>query len=169
VEEFLRFVISVQFTKPRFLRKNVEVGGVRLKKSDTVMSLLLVRLRMQVGGCHEKLDLERRPNRHLALGAGTHFCLGHQLARIEGACALKSLFRHWPKPELAVDESLSKWRRRGSEGDRAVAGSAGAVAPFAIRMAPSSAQLSASCSHRIMPPWRSASLSEMASLGRFWA
>ena len=40
----------------------------------------------------ERLDLQRKPNRHIAFGTGIHFCLGHQLARIEGRCALKSLF-----------------------------------------------------------------------------
>ena len=60
----------------------------------------------------EKLDLERRPNRHIAFGTGIHFCLGHQLARIEGICALKALFRRWPKLQLAVDGSEIKWRRR---------------------------------------------------------
>jgi cytochrome P450 PksS len=37
---------------------------------------------------------------------------GHQLARIEGASALKALFRRWPKLELAVDESHIKWRNQ---------------------------------------------------------
>ena len=60
----------------------------------------------------EKLDLARRPNRHLAFGTGIHFCLGHQLARIEAACALKALFRRWPKLALAVDESEIRWRER---------------------------------------------------------
>jgi hypothetical protein len=53
----------------------------------------------------ERLDLQRKPNRHIAFGTGIHFCLGHQLARIEGRCALKSLFRRWPELTLAVDES----------------------------------------------------------------
>ena len=55
----------------------------------------------------ERLDLTRRPNRHIAFGTGIHFCLGHQLARIEGKCALKALFKRWPELELAVDESRS--------------------------------------------------------------
>ena len=60
----------------------------------------------------ERLDLARKPNRHIAFGTGIHFCLGHQLARIEGKCALKSLFRRWPKLALAVDESEIAWRKR---------------------------------------------------------
>jgi cytochrome P450 PksS len=60
----------------------------------------------------EKLDLGRKPNRHVAFGTVIHFCLGHQLARIEGICALKALFRRWPKLELAGEETQIKWRKR---------------------------------------------------------
>jgi cytochrome P450 PksS len=60
----------------------------------------------------ERLDLQRKPNRHIAFGTGIHFCLGHQFARIEGRCALKSLFRRWPKLALAVDTSEITWRQR---------------------------------------------------------
>jgi cytochrome P450 PksS len=113
VEEFLRFITPVQFTKPRIVRKDIELGGVRLKKGDRIMPMLAAANLDPHANVHaEKLDLERRPNRHIAFGTGIHFCLGHQLARIEGACALKALFRRWPKLELAVDESKIKWRRR---------------------------------------------------------
>ena len=113
VEEFLRFVSPVQFTKPRFVRKDVEFGGVRLKEGEMIMPMLAAaNLDPEANPCPEKLDLARKPNRHLAFGTGIHFCLGHQLARIEGACALKALFRRWPKLELAVDESEIKWRTR---------------------------------------------------------
>jgi cytochrome P450 PksS len=74
--------------------------------------LVAANLDPQANAHPEKLDLERRPNRHIAFGTGIHFCLGHQLARIEGICALKALFRRWPKLQLAVDESQIKWRRR---------------------------------------------------------
>jgi cytochrome P450 len=60
----------------------------------------------------ERLDLQRKPNRHIAFGTGIHFCLGHQLARIEARCALKSLFQRWPTLTLAIDESGIKWRKR---------------------------------------------------------
>ena len=113
VEEFLRFISPVQFTKPRFVRKDIELGGVRLKKDEKIMAMLAAaNLDPQANAHPEKLDLERKPNRHIAFGTGIHFCLGHQLARIEGTCALKALFRRWPKLELAVDESHIKWRKR---------------------------------------------------------
>jgi cytochrome P450 len=113
VEEFLRFISVVQFTKPRFVRKDIELDGVRLRKGDKIMPMLAAANFDPHANPHaEKLDLARKPNRHLAFGAGIHFCLGHQLARLEGICALKALFRRWPKLALVVDESEIKWRRR---------------------------------------------------------
>jgi cytochrome P450 len=112
VEEFLRFLSPVQFTKPRYVRRELELGGIRLKKGEQIIAMLVAaNLDPQANAHPEKLDLERRPNRHIAFGTGIHFCLGHQLARIEGICALKA-FRRWPKLQLAVDESQIKWRRR---------------------------------------------------------
>ena len=113
VEEFLRFISVVQFTKPRFVRKDIELGGIRLKRGEKIMPMLAAaNLDPQANPDPEKLDLSRKPNRHLAFGTGIHFCLGHQLARLEGECALKALFRRWPKLALAVDEKKIKWRQR---------------------------------------------------------
>lgn len=113
VEEFLRFITPVQFTKPRYVRKDVELGGVRVRKGDKVMPMLAAaNMDPQANPHPERLDLQRRPNRHIAFGTGIHFCLGHQLARIEGRCALKSLFQRWPQLTLAVDEKEITWRKR---------------------------------------------------------
>jgi cytochrome P450 len=113
VEEFLRFVSPVQFTKPRFVRNDIELGGIRLKKGDRIIAMVAAaNMDPEANERPERLDLERRPNRHLAFGTGIHFCLGHQLARIEGSCALQALFQRWPKLELAVDPARIRWRRR---------------------------------------------------------
>ncbi|HTB03269.1 MAG TPA: cytochrome P450 [Bradyrhizobium sp.] len=113
VEEFLRFLTPVQFTKPRYIRRDVELGGVQLKKGEKVMVMLAAAdMDPQANPDPERLELQRKPNRHIAFGTGIHFCLGHQLARIEGKCALKSLFQRWPKLMLAVDESEITWRKR---------------------------------------------------------
>lgn len=113
VEEFLRFLSPVQFSKPRFVRKDIELGGVLLRKGDKVMPMLAAaNLDPQANAESEKLDLDRKPNRHVAFGAGIHFCLGHQLARIEGACALRALFQRWPDLSLAVPDSQIRWRQR---------------------------------------------------------
>jgi cytochrome P450 PksS len=103
VEEFLRFVSPVQFSKPRYVRRDIELGGVRLKKGARIMAMLAAaNMDPQANDHPERLDLERRPNRHLSFGTGIHFCLGHQLARIEGMCALQALFTRWPNLQLAM-------------------------------------------------------------------
>jgi cytochrome P450 len=113
VEEFLRFVTPVQFTKPRYVAKDIELGGVRLRKGDRIMVMLAAANMDPLANAHpERLDLQRKPNRHIAFGTGIHFCLGHQLARIEGRCALKSLFQRWPTLTLAIGESEIRWRKR---------------------------------------------------------
>lgn len=120
VEEFLRFVSPVQFSKPRYVRREVEVEGVRLKKGDRIMVMLAAaNMDPAVHDHPDRLDLARKPNRHISFGTGIHFCLGHQLARIEASCALEALFRRWPNLRLAVEPSQIRWR--GRPGIRAIA------------------------------------------------
>jgi cytochrome P450 len=120
VEEFLRFISPVQFSKPRVVRKAIELDGVRLEEGDRIMAMLAAaNMDPAANQRPEQLDLGRRPNRHMAFGTGIHFCLGHQLARIEGRCALKALFERWPKLELAVEPSAIRWRKQ--PGLRAIA------------------------------------------------
>jgi cytochrome P450 PksS len=120
VEEFLRFLSPVQFSKPRFVRRELDLGGVCLKRGDRIMIMLAAANMDPEANDHSgRLDLERRPNRHIAFGTGIHFCLGHQLARIEGKCALRALFTRWPDLELAVDPAAIRWRKR--PGLRAIA------------------------------------------------
>ena len=111
IEEFLRFVSPVQFSKPRYVRKDVKLGGVELKKGEKIMVMIgAANMDATANEAPEKLDLERHPNRHIAFGTGIHFCLGYQLARIEGKCALKALFGRWPKLALAIDPEQVRWR-----------------------------------------------------------
>jgi cytochrome P450 PksS len=113
VEEFLRFVSPVQFSKPRFVRHDVELGGVRLRHGEQIMAMLVAaNMDPAANAFPERLDLARRPNRHLAFGTGIHFCLGHQLARLEGKYALEALYTRWPKLRLAVEPSQIRWRSR---------------------------------------------------------
>jgi cytochrome P450 PksS len=113
VEEFLRFVSPVQFSKPRFVRRDIELDGIRLKKDSRIMAMLAAaNMDPDANPQPARLDLERKPNRHLSFGTGSHFCLGHQLARIEAKCALEALFRRWPQLSLAVPADSVRWRAR---------------------------------------------------------
>src|SRR5579871_4290234 len=113
VEEFLRFVAPVQFSKPRHVREDVELEGVRIGKGEQVMAMIVAaNLDAEASPHPEKLDITRKPNRHLSFGTGIHFCLGHQLARIEAMAALEALFTRWPKLALAVAPSQIRYQRR---------------------------------------------------------
>lgn len=113
IEEFLRFVSPVQFSKPRHVRRNVDLDGVRLKAGDKIMAMIVAANMDPAANDHpERLDLERHPNRHIAFGTGIHFCLGHQLARIEARCAIEALLTRWPKIALAIPQSRIRWRAR---------------------------------------------------------
>ncbi len=113
VEEFLRFLTPVQFSKPRYVQRDITLDGVALKKGEKVMAMLAAaNMDPAANPCPEKLDVQRKPNRHIAFGTGIHFCLGHQLARIEGKRAIRALFDRWPNIELAVPASEVRWRKR---------------------------------------------------------
>jgi cytochrome P450 len=45
----------------------------------------------------DRLDLRRRPQRHVSFGDGIHHCLGAPLARLEATIAFEELFRRIPE------------------------------------------------------------------------
>jgi cytochrome P450 len=51
----------------------------------------------------DRFDVGRRPEQHLALGQGVHFCLGASLARLESRVALEEFAKRFPC--YRVDES----------------------------------------------------------------
>ncbi len=44
-----------------------------------------------------RFDVTRSPNRHLAFGFGTHFCLGASLARLEARVAFEEMLARLPE------------------------------------------------------------------------
>lgn len=99
----------MQFSTPRFVRKDVDLGDVQLKGEKIMAMIPVANMDPKANEHPERLDLERAPNRHLAFGTGIHFCLGHQLARVEGKSALQAPFSRWPKLELAVAGAQIRW------------------------------------------------------------
>jgi cytochrome P450 len=102
VEEFLRYDSPVQGLA-RTLTRPIELHDGTLDAGDKVMLLFGAANRdeAEFGASADRLDLTRRPPRHLAFGHGIHYCLGASLARLEAGIALSELLRSHPRPELA--------------------------------------------------------------------
>jgi cytochrome P450 len=109
IEEFLRYDSSVQLTG-RTALEDVEIGGVAVAKGESVLCLLGAANRdPAVYPDPDRLDITRANIRPLSFGGGIHFCLGAQLARIEGEVAISTLLRRFPKLKLDNPETPD-WR-----------------------------------------------------------
>lgn len=111
-DELLRFVTPVMMTKPRIPVQDLEFEGVTLQRGQLVMGLLTsANLDPMVFEHPATLDITRTPNRHVAFGAGPHFCLGAWLARAEMEIFLQRLTNRCPDLNLAVPEDQLAWRK----------------------------------------------------------
>jgi hypothetical protein len=50
----------------------------------------------------DRLDVARKPNRHVAFGQGDHACAGMNVARLEARIAIGRLVARFPRIELAA-------------------------------------------------------------------
>ncbi|MCY7372363.1 MAG: cytochrome P450 [Spirochaetaceae bacterium] len=103
IEEMLRFDSPLQLFE-RTAREEVVVAGVTVPPGGKVAALLGAANRdPSAFERADDLDVSRRPNQHVAFGAGLHHCLGAPLARMELQISLPTLLRRCPDLELAGD------------------------------------------------------------------
>ena len=113
IEEIFRYIGPVHATKPGYALEDVTLHGVTIPKGAAVMPFLgAANYDPAVFENPEVFDIERYPNKHLALGSGMHSCLGAQLARMETKVALNNLLKRNPNLHLAVDPSELKFQLR---------------------------------------------------------
>lgn len=110
VEELLRHASTVKWLA-RVALEDFELHGSRISKGQTVI-LLLGAANKDPSRFAEpaRLDLSRKPERHLGFGNGIHFCEGATLARLELEIALGTLLRRLPGLRLAVPEESLEYR-----------------------------------------------------------
>jgi cytochrome P450 len=103
VEETLRYSSPSQY-QGRVTTRDVEWHGRTVPKGARILLL--------TGSANrderefpdpDRFDVARRPEQHLALGHGVHFCLGASLARLESRVALEEFAAHFPR--YGVEES----------------------------------------------------------------
>lgn len=83
VEEMLRFASSTPYNR-RTVTSDVELHGRVLRAGDRVTLWWASANRDEAEFTEpDRFDVRRSPNRHLAFGHGSHFCLGARLARLE--------------------------------------------------------------------------------------
>lgn len=107
IEELLRYDSPVQRAE-RVARIDLEIGGKRIRAGDRM--LLVLGAANRDGSQFPEPDsllLNREPNRHLAFGFGTHFCIGSPLARLEAEIAFQALLQRLPR--LAIESQDLEW------------------------------------------------------------
>jgi cytochrome P450 len=116
VEELFRY-ISVVEGRSRVALEDIEIDGRLIRAGDgLIMPADLADRDPSVFENPERLDLAGHSHRHLALGFGTHQCLGQHLARTELEVVFSTLFRRIPTLSLAVDIAELRFRTEGLRG-----------------------------------------------------
>ncbi|QIZ37314.1 cytochrome P450 [Saccharopolyspora sp. ASAGF58] len=91
VDEILRWTSSATHLV-RTAQRDTEIGGRRISAGDRVVLWLTAANRDPVEfAAPDTFDVTRSPNHHLALGAGPHYCIGVQLAKLEIRAVLREL------------------------------------------------------------------------------
>ena len=111
VEELLRFTTPVPCGTARTLLDEVSIDGTVMPKGSKVMGMIISANRDEaVFDRPDSLDLGREPNRHLTFAFGKHFCLGNQLARLEGQIAIGALVERFPSMRLATSRDRLQYK-----------------------------------------------------------
>lgn len=109
VDEVLRYESSLIATY-RTALQSTEVRGRSIAKGEKILTLIGAGNRdPRVFDNPDHFDIERdNAARHLSFGGGIHFCVGAELARLEGRIAFERLAARLPA--LRVDTLAPAWR-----------------------------------------------------------
>ena len=103
----LRFHNSTQYMH-RTCSRTHTIHGQTMHEGDSVLMLIGAANHdeREFGPTAEVFDITRRPERNLAFGYGAHYCLGAQLARMEGRVALEEILRRMPDIDVDHDTKV---------------------------------------------------------------
>lgn len=119
IEEVLRYYSPVK-AAVRFTAREAKLGRKVIPAGAPVFVWLTSANRDEsIFADADVFDITRRPNRHIAFGAGPHFCIGSHLARLEAQIALEELLGRFgdirrlePGPPVMMQSTMSYGVRR---------------------------------------------------------
>ena len=101
IEEILRWEPpALQIA--RYVTRDVEYYGQTVPAGSAMLMLVGAANRdhRRFAPDGDVFDIHREQKSHMTFGAGTHFCLGNALARLEGRVALEEILRRFPTWEV---------------------------------------------------------------------
>ncbi|MDH3715357.1 MAG: cytochrome P450 [Gammaproteobacteria bacterium] len=114
VEEVLRYESPNQLGN-RLATDSVQIGAEQIA-ADTVLTMCIGAANRDPQQFPEpdRFNVARKPNGHLAFGAGVHTCAGLTVARLEGRIAIQRIFSRFPRMHLdGTPERKHRARFRG--------------------------------------------------------
>ena len=104
IEEILRYESPVA-RQPRLMKQDAELDGKQIHKGDMVFQMLNSANRDPAHFTDpDRFDIQRQKNRHIAFGAGIHFCVGAYLARTEAQVVFKTVLDRLPNIRLVEEK-----------------------------------------------------------------
>ncbi|MGK2866865.1 MAG: cytochrome P450 [Mycobacterium sp.] len=101
IEEILRWEPpALQIA--RYVTRDVEYYGKTVPEGSAMLMLVGAANRdhRRFAPDGDVFDIFREPRSHMTFGAGTHFCMGNALARLEGRIALEEILKRFPEWEV---------------------------------------------------------------------
>jgi cytochrome P450 len=108
-EEILRFESSLQASY-RTALEDQHIGDQLIEKGQRVIAIVAAANRdADVFKDPDRFDISPREQKPLTFGGGIHYCVGAELARLEGRVFFEELSRRYP--EFAVDSDAARLRQ----------------------------------------------------------
>jgi pimeloyl-[acyl-carrier protein] synthase len=105
LEELLRYDSPVQMIS-RTAIESVDMGGQVIRSGDKVNLLLGAANRdPEKFPEPDRLKWNRKESSRLPFGSGIHYCLGAELARLQGQVALSRLIQRFPRMQLDAEKA----------------------------------------------------------------
>ncbi|KZM73441.1 cytochrome P450 [Nocardia terpenica] len=110
VEELLRFVPLMNAINILVAEEDYVLHGRQIRAGDAVVPVPASANRDPAAFADpDRLDLNRKPNAHIAFGHGSHSCIGGHLSRLQLSVAVRVLLERLPDIALAVPAESIPW------------------------------------------------------------